>query len=339
MADNKKVSVIIPVFNAEKTLKKSIESVINQTYTNLEIILVDDGSTDSSSKICNEYLESDNRVVVIHQQNSGVSKARNAGIKAASGDYVVFLDSDDEYSVELIKDNIEIIDKNEADILIYNFIYYVDGKPVENGYSLNEIFFGDDKEFFENELCMIMKNDLMNAPWNKIIRRELITCNDIHFDEQFSIFEDAMFSVEVCKKAKKICINSKPYYYYYLWNQGSLRTKMSLNRFDAIKKLYELEREYCDNYTDNKKQLSCFEDIFCHNLVVYLQTVSVNSKLDRKTKLNMLRAVCNDKKARKAFPNYLKNRDVDINKKIIGLCLLMRMPDMIARFFCLKQKM
>ena len=339
MANNKKVSVIVPVFNAEKHLRKSVESVINQTYSNWELIIVNDGSTDSSPKICDEYSDNDNRIVVIHQQNFGVSMARNTGVKAATGDYVVFLDADDEFDLNLLEDNIEIIEKNEADILIFNFKHVKNGNPAENGYSLNEIFCGDNKTFFENELCRLMKFDLMNASWNKIIRRDFLVNNNIQFDELFSIFEDAMFSVKICRYAKTICINSKSYYYYYVWNHGSLRTKLSPNRFDAIKKLYELETDYCTDHGDNDKQLRCFDELFCHNLVVYMQTVSVNPELKTKEGKNMLRTVCNDVIVRQAFENYIKMEQISFKRKIIGLCLLMKMPGMILRLFRLKKSL
>ena len=119
-----KVSIIIPVYNVEKYLEKCIKSVLNQTYQNLEIILVDDGSKDKSAIICDEYMVKDNRITVIHKQNGGLSSARNAGIEVATGEAVFFLDSDDYISKECIEKLVKLMKKNSADISI-NQIKYI----------------------------------------------------------------------------------------------------------------------------------------------------------------------------------------------------------------------
>ena len=118
-----KISVIIPVYNVEKFIEQSIKSVLNQTYKNLEIILVDDGSTDSSGSICDEYSKKDKRIKVIHQDNKGLSGARNSGLDIATGKYIMFLDSDDYFennSCEILYSEIE---KKQADYVIGNYIH------------------------------------------------------------------------------------------------------------------------------------------------------------------------------------------------------------------------
>ncbi len=114
----KKVSVIIPVYNVEEFLRECLDSVINQTYKNLEIILIDDGSTDGSGVICDEYEKKDKRIKVAHQENKGVSKARNAGYRLAGGDYVIFLDSDDIFDLALIEKMLDVSLKYQTEITI-----------------------------------------------------------------------------------------------------------------------------------------------------------------------------------------------------------------------------
>ena len=118
-----KVSVIIPVYNSEKYLKSCIESIRKQTYTDLEIILVDDGSTDKSGKICDEYMKMDTRIVAIHQENQGVSTARNNGLKAATGKYVRFIDSDDYIGADNIKNMVSAIIENGSDLAVQNLTF------------------------------------------------------------------------------------------------------------------------------------------------------------------------------------------------------------------------
>ena len=118
-----KVSIVVPVYNAKNYIKRCIESLVCQTYHNLEIILVDDGSSDGSEKICDEYAKEDDRIKVIHKKNSGVSDSRNAGIEAADGDYILFVDSDDYINENTVEDNLKTAIEKNADIVIFCFKY------------------------------------------------------------------------------------------------------------------------------------------------------------------------------------------------------------------------
>ena len=118
---NYKVSIIVPVYNVEKYIHKCIVSILSQTYKNLEIILVDDGSPDNCGKICDEYASNDNRIIVIHQKNGGLSAARNAGLNISTGNFIVFVDSDDYLENSAIEDCIHYIKINSCDILIFNW--------------------------------------------------------------------------------------------------------------------------------------------------------------------------------------------------------------------------
>lgn len=118
---NTLVSVIVPVYKVEKYLHRCIDSIINQTYKNLEIILVDDGSPDNCGKICDEYAEKDNRIKVIHKSNGGLSSARNAGLDVANGDYVYFVDSDDYIDTKLVEDNLNLAIEHDADMVCFNY--------------------------------------------------------------------------------------------------------------------------------------------------------------------------------------------------------------------------
>ena len=123
-----RISVIVPIYNTEKYLARCIESILCQTYTNLEIILVDDGSPDSCPRICDEYAEKDERIKVIHKPNGGLSDARNSGLKIANGEYVIFLDSDDYYNnTKFLQDIHDQLSLKNADALFFRRIYFIDG--------------------------------------------------------------------------------------------------------------------------------------------------------------------------------------------------------------------
>ena len=149
MEQQELISVIIPVYNVEKYLRECIDSVLNQSYQNLEIILVDDGSTDSSGEICDEYEKQDIRIRVIHQKNQGLSGARNTGFQNANGEYVYFLDSDDWIVPEAIKCLVKRAEEESADVVFFEAFSFEDGKPEQTttkGYSYSKISIG--KELF-----------------------------------------------------------------------------------------------------------------------------------------------------------------------------------------------
>ena len=132
MKKNNLISIIVPIYNVEKYLKKCIDSIINQTYKNLEIILVDDGSPDNCGKICDEYAKKDNRIKVIHKENGGVSSARNVGVENATGEYIGFVDSDDYIEKDMYEVLINNLKKENADISIISNYEVYKNKIIEN---------------------------------------------------------------------------------------------------------------------------------------------------------------------------------------------------------------
>lgn len=201
------VSVIVPVYNVEQYLKEAIESIIGQTYKDIEIILVDDGSTDKSGIICDEYKEKDDRIKVIHQENKGLSGARNAGLDVCSGEFVAFLDPDDAFDLDAISKMVEAAQKTDADIVEFNFAIYKGDKsmdasklaekpkriaPNENRAGLYT--------YKEAQLKQIYGKIGKNA-WNKFYRRHI--WNNIRFPEGQN-YEDVDVVLPVLAKAEKV---------------------------------------------------------------------------------------------------------------------------------------
>lgn len=206
--DMELVSVIVPVYNVKKYLPKCVDSIINQTYRNIELVLVDDGSTDGSGELCDSYASRDKRIVVLHNANSGPSATRNSGIKAAAGDYILFVDSDDYISPDLISSVVKKATESNADIVMFN-AESVD----ENGEHI-EYF-----NAFQNEL----NSDFLNMPqvllslptlWNKLYKRELFVSNNVFIPENICIGEDLTVNTQLLSLSRQTDYCNEALYYY-----------------------------------------------------------------------------------------------------------------------------
>lgn len=196
-----KVSVIVPVYNQEKYLDECIESIINQSYNNLEIILVDDGSTDNSLEICKKYKKQDKRIKLIHKENGGLSSSRNAGLKEATGDYIMFCDSDDYFLPDTVKLMEAEITKKDADYVIGNYINCTE----EGKFWKKPIF---DKKLYTNfkvEITDYTKSFyiMSSSVCNKIFRKSFIDEHDFKFVEGLPA-EDAIFTTACFVKSTKV---------------------------------------------------------------------------------------------------------------------------------------
>ena len=215
------ISIIIPIYNGEKYLKVCLDSILAQTYTHFELILVDDGSTDTSSQICDAYAESDSRVITYHISNGGVSHARNYGINVAKGGWITFIDCDDWITPDYLKD---FASQN----LEPSTLYIIQADKVENGkikpcpYLYKE---GICKLKAGNER-IIDKLLVYGTPWGKFFNSAVVKENKILFDEQISNHEDTLFYFEYIRRIKNIRILSSRYY-YRIESTGSLSKNMA----------------------------------------------------------------------------------------------------------------
>jgi len=240
------ISVIVPIYNVEKYLSKCIESIINQTYKDLEIILVNDGSLDNCPRICDEYAKKDNRIKVIHKENGGVSTARNIGLDKALGDYIFFVDSDDYLDLRMIEVLYNNMKKYKADISMCNYIR-VDNYDVKvsnneeqieiysNIQALNRLY-KDTYTFHEDYALFI-------APWNKLYKKELF--DNLRYPIG-KIYEDGATIYKVLYKSNKIVHTNQILYYYYQSPNSISRKKFDktrLDRLDAFKGQMEFYKD------------------------------------------------------------------------------------------------
>lgn len=249
---NPQVSVIVPVHNAQATLKRCVNSIIHQEYTDLELLLVDDGSTDDSGVLCDEFAEQDTRIVVIHKENSGVSDARNAGLSRAGGKYLQFVDSDDWITPDATKRLVKTAEDNDCDLVIADF-YRVIGERLSPKGNI------DETEAFSREkyAAYMMENPAdfyYGVLWNKLFRREIIEKYQLRMDSSVSWCEDFMFNLEYIRHAKVFCAIQIPLYYY-------VKTKGSLvSQGMSLAKTVRMKRAVFDCYTNFYKNIFSEED-------------------------------------------------------------------------------
>ncbi len=222
----KKISVIIPIYNTEKYLSKCVSSVINQTYKNIEIILIDDGSTDRSLNICKKFSKNDDRIKVIYEENKGVSYARNMGIKNSTGEYITFIDSDDFIDENMLLNLYNVLIKENADVSVCGYDFY-DGKHFKYKKRKNYTLTGDDK----------YKGIFSFNCQGKLYKKELF--NNILFDNK-TFAEDAYINFKLLKKVNKITyILEKPLYHYRKRN-NSLSTTYGVRHFELLDVINEI---------------------------------------------------------------------------------------------------
>lgn len=265
---NELVSIIVPIYNVEKYLVECIKSLINQTYRNLEIILINDGSIDDSVKICEQYIEQDNRIILINKKNGGSASAKNEGLKVAKGDYITFVDSDDFIESDMIEYMVNTIKKYNADIVQCSFT---------NLYKNTEKFKQDtiveqkisSKDFLE---LFLTKWD-SSLFWNKLFKREVI--ENVFFKEGRCI-DDEFFTYKCVINSKSIVTSNKIVYNYRMRRSGVMKSESSQKQIlkDRIDYLYERYELVTHIYED-------LDDIFLENLLTYYLIISRNYFIDK----------------------------------------------------------
>lgn len=226
--NNPLISVIIPVYNAAPYLRRCLDSVRQQSYTNIEIIVVDDGSKDESGKICDEYAQSDSRIQIIHQENAGVSTARNKGLDEAKGNWICFVDSDDYVSNDYVKEMVNV--SIETDIVLMNC--FLEKKFPVGTYCGKQIV----DAYLSKDVAA------SSMPFCKLFKRDIILRNNIRFDENIHMGEDALFLLKYLQYCNTISLTECIGSYIYSQTAGSLSSKYYSfeSEYECFKKWKEL---------------------------------------------------------------------------------------------------
>lgn len=282
----KMISVIVPVYNVEKYFKRCLDSIIGQTYKNLEIILIDDGSTDSSGDICDDYAKKDDRIIVIHTENHGVSSARNEGLKIAKGDYVHFPDADDYIEIDTYEYLLEIINSKKCDAVNFEHFITYPNKEIVHKY--------DDKRYGLFDKIDTQKQLMTGVQFtcNKLYKREIIC--DIRFRSDILRGEDTLFAAEVLLNADRVWFDKRPLYHYVQSENSACRGRFRRSQLTMLG-LYDIYRElYAGEYQElynlfllqmQEQLISLYFDIWVQNENLAKEKYIIKEKFNQNYKL------------------------------------------------------
>ena len=279
------ISIVIPVYNVKKYLSKCIDSVISQTYSNIEIILVDDGSNDGCSEMCDKYKKNDNRVIVIHKENGGLSDARNVGIKIARGEYITFIDSDDFIEKNYIEYLYSLINENNSDLAICEYKYITEKNQILNKFDDN----GCVNVFSRKEALIELCNEKMfsNSAWGKLYLTKCFC--DIEYPKG-KLFEDIPTTYKLFAKCNSIVFGKKALYNYLYRNDAISKQKFSLNRLDSITFVEEMTNYINEQYPDSIS--ICKKRKFVEYVYVY-KSLCLDKDFDRRISRKIYKKMIN----------------------------------------------
>lgn len=331
-----KVSVIVPIYKVEKYLRQCIDSIINQSLKDIEIILVDDGSPDNCPKICDEYKKIDSRIKVIHKKNGGLSSARNAGMKIATGEYIGFVDSDDYIEHDMYEKMYSTAKEYDVDFVMSDYYKVHENNKTE----VSTIIEGGiyDKNKIKNIIYpqLIMKENIDYGPllavWHCLYKNSFLKKNNIYFDEVVKYSEDNLFSSIVGYKSERFYYMKGSYFYNYRYNPNSISTTYKENSLNVYvemnNRLYDKFYD-CEEY-NFKRQLKLHMIYYTFN---YINQV-IGSSLTSKEKYKKIKNTLRNKQIRRAFNNFTLP-DVNIKLK---LCILMLKYKMAFTYMIIKAK-
>lgn len=309
------VSIIIPVYNTEKYIEETIRSIEEQTYKNYEIIVINDGSTDRTQKICERLKIRNNRILLLEQKNKGVSHARNIGLNIAKGEFVAFIDSDDILEKTYIEKFVNSITENNCDMVICGFYEKYSNLCIKNEITKRNSFIS-----VEDALNGVMnQNNVKGFLWNKFFKKSIIDMYAIRFDESINICEDSLFVCKYIQYIEKIYVIPECMYYYRMrrsslvWERKKDRTNEML---DVYEKIYDIFL---------KKDIKVL-DVYLYNyLCVYFQN---------KKSLKNKNIIIN---VDKEYKKILKSKNIN-NKNRIKLIIKKHIPDLFRMYMKIKIK-
>ena len=334
-----KFSIIIPIFNAEKNLKRTVESVLNQTYKNFELILINDGSKDKSKEICEEYAKKDSRIKFINKENEGVSQTRNLGIEKAIYKYICFLDSDDYIENNMLEEYVNIIN-NHNDIQLINSGFfsevYDEKNPQIDIINYNEKYYSSIKEIKKDFVILWDKHLLYNI-WNKVYRKDIIQENNIKFPD-YNWGEDIDFNRNYLLHINNMYNTKKAFYHYIRSSESAITGRYIPNLYDIRLRENEEFKEYFRRFgiPDNvyeefcarrhiERTNDCIEKLFDKSCILYI-----------KEKYKEIKKIINDDitkdELKKMKPKSKKVKILLIPYKIKSVFLAMIMGKMLATF-------
>lgn len=286
------ISIIVPMYNAERVIERCINSIMRQSYKNWELIIIDDGSYDNSYKLCMKYAQLNSRIKVYKQENGGVSVARNSGIKKSTGNWVCFVDADDAVGECLLEKMCEAKEEADADFVICGMTKNgIEQKPEER------LLIG------EKEIVNYVQEHylqwVISSPWGKLYRKEQLP--EKGFDESISLGEDLKFNIEYFATCNKVKIIEDALYFYYD-NEGSLTKVYKERNYEAILEIYKKTKQYIENINGEENQL--FKNVNYKLFSFCISFMSQNMKRgNRKQQLQFIETIVKEPLLQSAVNN------------------------------------
>lgn len=276
------ISIIVPVYNSKNTIKRCIDSILSQSFSDFELILIDDGSIDKSAYICDEYKKSDNRVIVVHNTNHGVSFTRNTGLELAKGEYITFIDSDDYVEEDYLKN----LFNPQFDFTVCGYTTVDNLGNVRSKNQYTSVFYKNTEQIDWFEL---FKGNMLHTPFAKLFKLDIIKKNNIIFDTHISCGEDTVFVVDYLSHINSLIVSEQINYFYVVSDNGnSLSTKLRPGILEEV----AYSKEYCMGFI-HKKYPAIFEKItdIYQKMIYWLCIGYLQSLLSSKT-LNKSEKIC-----------------------------------------------
>ncbi len=301
------VSIVVPVYNMAQYLERSVNSLLKQTYKDIEIILVDDGSTDECPRICDDFANKYDIIRTVHKENGGLSSARNCGIENAKGEFIIFPDPDDWVSEDYIMDLVFLNEQFQTQLEVSSY-YIVDEKSqIENNICHSNVVLSKN----EAVKSMLIGGGINGFAWNKLYHMDIIVNNGLRFDEELGMAQDLHFAVRYVLLCDKISLSNKPTYYYFQHTGGVTNPKAKLTpRKKSGLKTYEKLLDIVHNDCPESEPLihSTIANMSMQFIYIYY-----NSKMDDKEFLNILRTNVKENKS-----YFLSNKYYKKSHKILG---------------------
>lgn len=314
-SNNCKVSVVVPVYNVETYLRRCVDSILAQTVEGLEVILIDDGSTDGSGEICDEYQRKDERIRVQHKPNGGLTSAWKAGVELSSGKYVGFVDSDDWIEPDMYERMLQLVLKYDADVAVCGLVFDFEDPKIPKREEISNL----GREVYEREdleaLFPALINDgrFFGRTWQsarvtKLFHKELIRKNMIYCDDRVSLGEDMQITIPVLLDARRLCVVQDFYPYHYWINNKSITGQYDRGYMDKVKLLAErlsaISRE--KGVYDFSDQIR--NDYLSMTVLAVKNEIYRNYKAGRRKVVANVRDICEDSQVREALRNHTMNR-------------------------------
>lgn len=311
--DDRLISVIVPVYKAENTLKKCADSILSQTHQNLQLILINDGSPDNSGALCDAYAAQDARVLVKHTVNQGVSAARNEGIRLASGEYIAFVDSDDWVEKDFLASALQDITREQADLYISGLLEETFKDSVMVSSEQNK---GKDQTYTAKQLLNAFNEDyaflLICGIWCKLYKASIIRERQILFDTSTTLGEDMLFICDYLRHAERVVFSGRVFYHYFRGNPDSLFSRYYPNMFEINIPLYEKMLALMEYLGCEQKSVKRMEGIYVRVLVgcIYHE-FSYCSKSSPASRLQVIKKVAQNSYVKRCpLSNYRHPKDI-----------------------------